>query len=217
MEKKMQVKSHMLDCGPSDSKSRKRASHLNALVMATAVGLLAPFLVQSTALAESYSRVDVQDSSITFTYRQMGVNLRGSFARFDGTLVFDAERPEEASAQIDVALESISTGLAEADVEVVKPTWFNIPVFPVARFESHAVRVLDEPGHFEITGALSIKGHTEEVVFPARFSAADGIGRFEGDLNIRRGDFSIGEGSWSRFNILANEVTVHFNIAVLAD
>lgn len=192
-------------------------SNLKTLAIAAAVGIFVPLLAPGTALAESYSRINAEDSRVAFTYRQMGVNLRGSFARFDGALVFDSERPEQASAQIEVALESISTGLAEADVEVVKPIWFNIPVFPVARFESRAVRVLDEPGHFEVSGALSIKGHTEEVVFPARFHAADGVGRFEGDLSIRRGDFSIGEGSWSRFNILANEVTVHFSISVLAD
>lgn len=168
------------------------------------------------ALAGSYDRILAEDSTIAFTYSQMGVSLQGSFARFEGTLAFDAERPEEANARIEVALESISTGLAEADVEAAKPTWFNIEAYPVAVFESRSVRVLDN-GDYEIAGTLSIKGHTEEVVFPASFSAADGVGRFEGDLSIRRGDFSIGEGSWSRFNILANEVTVRFSIAATSD
>lgn len=181
-------------------------------ITAAAVGAFTPTL----ALAGSYDRIVAQDSTIAFTYSQMGVSLQGSFARFDGTLAFDAERPEQASARIEVALESISTGLAEADVEAAKPTWFNIEAFPSARFESTAVRALGE-NRYEVTGELSIKGHTKEVVFPASFSAADGIGRFEGDLSIRRGDFSIGEGSWSRFNILANEVTVRFSIAATSD
>jgi polyisoprenoid-binding protein YceI len=207
---------HQSDATPRTQRA-PRNRWMRVMTMAMAVVIFAPVPGQGTALAERYQRIAPEDSSVAFTYRQMGVSLRGSFAHFDGTLVFDPARPEEANAQIDVRLESISTGLAEADTEVVKPTWFNIPVFPVARFESRAVRVLDAPGHFEITGDLSIKGHTREVVFPARFNAADGVGRFEGDLRIRRGDFSVGEGSWSRFNILANEVTVHFSMAVLAE
>ena len=185
---------------------------IKTVAIVAAVGPLAA----SLALADNYDRIITEDSTIAFTYSQMGVSLQGNFARFEGTLTFDAERPEQASARIEVALESVSTGLAEADVEAAKPTWFNIEAFPLAIFESQSVRVLDN-GRYEIAGTLSIKGHTEEVVFPASLSAADGIGRFEGDLSIRRGDFSIGEGSWSRFNILANEVTVRFSIAATSD
>lgn len=185
---------------------------LKPLSLALAVSVFAPTL----ALAENYDRILADDSAIAFTYSQMGVDLQGSFGSFDGSLAFDPQQPEAASATIEVALESISTGLAEADVEAAKPTWFNIESFPVARFESQAVRVLDD-GRYEITGTLSIKGHIEQVVFPASFSATDGIGRFEGDLTIRRGDFSIGEGSWSRSNILANEVTVRFSIVAASN
>lgn len=169
-------------------------------------------LISTAALAGEYDQIVSEQSSITFGYSQMGVKLQGHFTRFDGSLTFDSAHPEQASASIEVALDSISTGLAEADAEVSKPGWFNIAAFPVARFESHSVTVLAE-GLYEIVGSLSIKGHTEEVVFPARFSSSDGVGRFAGELNIRRGDFAIGEGSWARFNILANEVTVYFSIA----
>ncbi len=39
---------------------------------------------------------------------------------------------------------------------------------------------------------------------------------FEGSLTIRRGDFSIGEGAWKAFDIVANEVVIKFRIAAAA-
>jgi hypothetical protein len=50
-------------------------------------------------------------------------------------------------------------------------------------------------------------------VVPAQFTAQGKTGLFEGSFVIKRGDFSIGEGPWAKFDILANEVVVKFRIA----
>ena len=84
-------------------------------------------------------------------------------------------------------------------------------VFPTARFVSSSVKALDG-NKYEVAGQLSIKGKTQEVVVPATFTAQGNTGVFDGSLLIRRADFSIGEGSWAKFDVVANDVLVKFRI-----
>ena len=59
---------------------------------------------------------------------------------------------------------------------------------------------------------MSIKGRTQDVVVPATFTAQGNSGVFDGSFTIRRADVAIGEGSWAKFDIVANDVQVRFRI-----
>jgi len=89
--------------------------------------------------------------------------------------------------------------------------WFNTPAFPTARFESGSVKAVGE-NRFEVAGHLTIKGQTREVLVPATFTAQGNAGVFSGSFTLRRGDFAIGEGPWSAFDIVANDVQVEFHL-----
>lgn len=177
-----------------------------------ALALASSFAFASFAAhAAPYSTVQADESRITFTYQQMGVKMNGSFGKFSTQLNFDPEAPTAGTAQIEVDLASVSTGSDEGDEEVAARTWFNTSAFPTARFESSGVKALGDQ-HYEVTGTLTIKGTAKEVVVPARFTAEGDKGVFDGTLTIRRGDFSIGEGAWKAFDIVANDVVVQFHI-----
>jgi len=47
---------------------------------------------------------------------------------------------------------------------------------------------------------------------PATFTPQGTTGVFAGQFTIRRGDFAIGEGAWSAFDIVANDVIVKFRV-----
>ena len=47
---------------------------------------------------------------------------------------------------------------------------------------------------------------------PATFTPQGNTGVFDGNFTIRRADFSIGEGSWAKFDIVANDVVIKFRI-----
>lgn len=176
-----------------------------AFALALGVGLA------SSAHATPYDRILTEDSTIGFSYTQMGVTLDGSFRSFSGELRFDPASPENASAVIEVEPASVSTGMSEADSEVQDKTWFNTVAFPRARFESVSVTPLGED-RFEVAGRLSIKGTVQDVVAPASFRTDGDNAVFEGEFAIKRGDFSVGEGAWSKFDILANDIRVTFRI-----
>jgi polyisoprenoid-binding protein YceI len=162
-----------------------------------------------------YGQVQPDRSAIDFTYKQMGVAVDGKFKRFSSQLSFDPAKPAAAKATFDVELASVDTGAPEGDDEVAGKPWFNTRAFPTARFVAGAVKALGG-NRYEVAGQLSIKGKTQDVVIPATFTTQGTTGVFAGAFTIRRGDFAIGEGSWAKFDIVANEVQVKFRITATA-
>jgi polyisoprenoid-binding protein YceI len=164
-----------------------------------------------SAQAIEYSQVQADKSSVAFVYQQMGVSVDGHFRKFTSQLSFDPAKPTAGKAVFDVALASVDTGAPEGDEEVAGKQWFNTKAFPTARFVSSSVKPLGG-NRYEVTGQLSIKGKTQDVVVPATFSPQGNTGVFDGAFTIRRADFSIGEGSWAKFDIVANDVRIKFRI-----
>ena len=176
--------------------------------------VLAVALITSLAplsQATEFNQVQAEQSRIGFSYTQMGVPMVGRFRTFSGQLSFDPAQPTNAKAAIAVDLASIDTGTPEADTEVAGKQWFNTPAFPTARFESVSVKALGD-NRYEVAGTLTIKGKTQTVVVPATFTAQGTTGLFEGGFTIRRGDFAIGEGPWSAFDIVANDIQIKFKL-----
>ena len=181
----------------------------------TAIALLSAFSLATAAHAVEYTQVQPDKSQITFAYQQMGVSMQGAFKKFSGQLRFDPAAPAAAKSTIEVELASVDTGSSEGDTEVATKTWFDTKAFPRARFESGSVKALGG-NKYEVAGKLTIKGKTVDVVVPATFAAQGKTGVFEGRLTIRRGDFSIGEGAWKAFDIVANDVVIQFRLTAAA-
>ena len=177
-------------------------------IAAMAGALLAPLAVS----AVEFNQVQPAKSSIVFNYQQMGVKLDGSFKKFTAQLAFDPAKPATAKAAFEVDIASVDTGAAESDQEVAGKPWFNTKLFPTARFVSTGVKALGG-NRYDVSGQLTIKGKTVDVVVPAPFTAQGNAGAFDGTFTIRRGDFAIGEGSWAKFDIVANDVQIKFHIA----
>ena len=181
----------------------------------TAIALLSALSLATAAHAVEYTQVQPEKSQITFAYQQMGVAMQGAFKKFSGQLRFDPAAPAAAKSTIEVELASVDTGSSEGDTEVATKTWFDTKAFPRARFESGSVKALGG-NKYEVAGKLTIKGKTVDVVVPATFTAQGKTGVFEGRLTIRRGDFSIGEGAWKAFDIVANDVVIQFRLTAAA-
>lgn len=164
-----------------------------------------------SAQAVEYTQVQTDKSTIHFTYKQMGVAVDGQFRKFTSQLNFDPAKPSAAKATFEVELASVDTGAPEGDQEVAGKPWFNTRAFPTARFVSGTVKPLGG-NKVEVAGQLTIKGKTQDVVVPATFTPQGNSGVFDGSFTIRRADFSIGEGSWAKFDIVANDVLIKFRI-----
>jgi polyisoprenoid-binding protein YceI len=161
------------------------------------------------ALAQRITGIDPARSEIRFVSTQMNVPVEGRFRKFSGKLDFDPAKPAAAKAEVEVDLGSIDTGSEEADTEVKSKGWFNIAVFPTARFVSTAVKPLGA-NRFEVAGKLSIKGKGVDVAAPVTLKQEGGATVFEGTFTLLRLQYAIGEGVWSDIDTVANEVQVRF-------
>lgn len=177
------------------------------LAFAAAMGFTA-----APALAAPYTTLDAEASTVEFGYSQMNVKMDGSFSELRAReFSFDPAAPEAAKVVIEVALSNIDAGYEEANSELEKEEWLAMNQHPLATFTSSDVEVLGD-GRYQVTGDLSIKGASHPVTVPVSFKEEDGKGIFEGSFTMQRADFSIGDGQWKDFSIVANDIEVRFHV-----
>ena len=173
--------------------------------------LLASTVLPLAAQAIEFNQVLGDKSAINFNYSQMGVSMNGKFKKFSSQLSFDPAKLSAAKTSLEVDLNSVDAGSSEADDEVGGKQWFNTKAFPTARFESGSFKALGG-NRYEVTGKLTIKGKRQAIIAPLTYTAQGNSASFDGSFTIRRGDFSIGEGPWAAFDIVANDILVKFHI-----
>ena len=171
--------------------------------------LSAGLLLTVTTHAVTLDAVQPDKSKIGFSFKQMGVAMDGHFAKSSATLNFDSAKPEQAKASIEVDLASIDTGTDEVDQDVVGKAWFNTAAFPKAVFVAKQVKQL-APNQYEVLGSLSIKGRSRDVKTVFKLSPQGKSSVLSGSFTLQRADFSIGEGMWSKFDVVANDIQVNF-------
>ena len=171
----------------------------------------ASLVMAATVHATTLDSVQADKSKIGFSFKQMGVAMDGQFAKSSATLNFDPAKPEQAKASIEVDLASIDTGSGEADQEVVGKAWFNTAAFPKAVFVAKQVKLI-APNQYEVLGSLSIKGRSRDVKSTIKLSAQGKSSVLSGSFTLQRADFAIGEGMWSKFDVVANDIQVNFQL-----
>ena len=153
------------------------------------------------------------DSSISFVTRQMGVALEGHFKKFDAQVAFNPAQLASSNITLNVDTGSATFGAPETDAEMPKATWFNVPKFPQATFQSSGVKALGG-GKFEVAGKLSIKGISRDVVAPVTLVQNGALTTATGTLTIQRLTFKIGENEWADTAMVADDVQIKFKLAL---
>lgn len=167
-------------------------------------------LCASVALAAPL-KIDPAKSTVSATFRQMGVPVDAKFNRFAAQVDYDAARPENAKASVDIEVASFDLGDPDYNSEVRKKEWFNAAQFPKASFVSTKIGAAG-PGKLQVSGKLTLKGRTADVSFPMTVKKEGNAQWFEGSLPIRRLAFGIGEGEWKDTSIVADEVVIKFRV-----
>lgn len=156
-------------------------------------------------------QIDPAHSHVHFSARHMMIStVRGEFERFDGTIAFDEEQPENSTVEIRIDAASINTGVEDRDNHLRSPDFLNAAEFPYLTFKSKRVEVEgDDAGR--LIGDLTIRDITNEVIlnvqyagqakspwgsYSAGFSATTTIDRQDWNLNwnqaLETGGFLVG-------------------------
>jgi polyisoprenoid-binding protein YceI len=174
--------------------------------------LAGAFIRPACAQAKPAQLVPAQ-SEISFTTKQMGVPVEGKFGKYSATITLDPKKPETGSVAFSIDTASARFGSAELDGEVGKPAWLSSAKFPQATFLSSAIKAAGA-GKFEVTGKLSIKGATQDVVVPVQVTQAGATSTASGSFTIKRLVFKVGEGEWADTSMVADDILVRFKLAL---
>lgn len=156
-------------------------------------------------------KIDVAKSSVTAVFKQMGVSVETKFNKFAAQIDYDATKPQNAKANVDIDIVSFDLGDPDYNQEVQKKEWFHGAQFPKANFTSGKISS-SAPGKLEVTGKLTIKGKTADVTFLLNAKKDGAAQVFEGNLPIKRLAFGIGDGTWKDTSVVADEVIIKFRI-----
>ncbi|MEY9964079.1 polyisoprenoid-binding protein YceI [Streptacidiphilus sp. MAP12-16] len=166
---------------------------------------------------------DPAHTRIGFVARHaMVTKVRGAFHEFTGSVVVDAEKPEQSSATLTIKVDSIDTGNSDRDGHLRSNDFLEIATYPEIHFVSTGVTLADDET-VKVTGDLKIKGVTRPVTIDFEFqgAATDPFGNqrlgFEGSHAISRKDYGI---TWnapleSGGVLVSDKIVLEFDISLI--
>ncbi len=121
-------------------------------------------LAASAAAQAGTWKIDPNHSSAQFSVRHLGVStVRGAFTKVSGSAVYDPADPSKASVDVSIEASSVDTRVEMRDNDLRSPRFLDAQKYPAITFHSRQVKAAGG-GKLQITGDLTIKGVTKEVV-----------------------------------------------------
>jgi polyisoprenoid-binding protein YceI len=162
-------------------------------------------------------KIDPVHSSTGFTLRHILSRFTSSFTKTNGTITVDRDNLEKSSVEATVEIDSVSTADPKRDGHIKSPDFFDAAKFPSATFKSKSWKKTGE-STFDVTGDLTIKDVTKEVVFHVTLNGfAPGmkpgstVSGWEATTIIKKSDFGVA-GPAMLAKALGDEVTLNISI-----
>ena len=172
------------------------------------VALVAGIVCVIAAQAQSYSPVD-DSSKVSFTIKNLGINVKGSFTGLQGHITFDAAHPENSSFDVYIDAASINTGNNARDNHLREEVFLDVQNHPHIKFVSVKVEPGKKAGTFFMQGTLTIKGISLPLSFPFTVTPTTDGYWLEGDFDTRRKPYRVG-----RTSTISDKLTVSLRVLV---
>lgn len=147
---------------------------------------------------KSTYKIDSAHSSAHFVVRHMMVtNVRGSFGKVEGTVVYDSDNLAESSVDAVIDVNSINTNDAQRDGHLKSADFLDVANFPAITFKSTKAEASGDE-EAKVTGDLTIHGVTRQVVLKVEGPTGEGKDPFgnvrigaSAATKIKRSDFGL--------------------------
>lgn len=152
--------------------------------------------LSAQAAVETY-KIDPTHSSVSFRIRHILTKIPGEFTKFQGTVLVDRENLEKSSTDATIDVTSVNTRDEKRDTHLKSPDFFQAEKFPTISFKSKNWKKTGE-NTFDVTGDLTIKGVTKEVVlktkslgFSPGMRPGSSVSGWEGTTTVTRKDYGM--------------------------
>ena len=121
---------------------------------------------QKTILGDSQRawRFDPAYTTVEFSVRNFFFKVKGRFTGIEGSIVLDESDVSRSSVSATVKAESINTGNARRDAHLRSPHFLEVTAYPEIQFQSSRVAHGQDRDTLLVTGSLTIKGRSREIV-----------------------------------------------------
>jgi len=131
--------------------------------IALTAGLAAALSLPAQA-ANSNWQIDPAHSSAQFSVRHMAIStVRGAFSKVTGSVVLDDKDVSKSTVEVTIDANSVDTRVPDRDNDLRSEKFFDVAHYPSITFKSKRVEQI-APGKLKVTGDLTIRGTTKEVV-----------------------------------------------------
>jgi len=156
-------------------------------------------LAYITNEGQSFWIIDPSHTTIEFSIRNLFVfTVKGTVAAGEGTIVLDAGTVSGSSVTAVLQPSSINTGNQRRDEHLRSPAYLDANRFPEIRFQSTRVEPGIDRDTLRVTGTLTIKNQSKEIVLDvseidrSRSPGGEYIAYYGARTGLDRHDFQVG-------------------------
>ncbi len=125
---------------------------------------LAAVLSLPVGAATSDWKIDPAHSSAQFSVRHMAIStVRGAFSKVNGMIALDDKDIAKSTVDVTIDVTTVDTREPGRDNDLRSDHFFDVAHYPTMTFKSKKVEQV-APGKLKVTGDLTIRGTTKEVV-----------------------------------------------------
>ena len=143
--------------------------------------------------------------AVNFRVINAGLEVEGTLKVKNANIIFDPENLQRASIHVSADPSSIETGIGIRDKHLRRSDYFDTNAYPEIQLRSKSFRKAGK-NKFEGRFDLTIKSTTKEVTISFNRKKNGEVTIYEGDFEINRLDFNIGDES------LTLDDTVHITV-----
>ena len=154
--------------------------------LAVALTQTEPAPTQTAAPAATTGNWQVTDGTLSFAVRQMGGQVKGSFASWSALINFDEST---GTGNVTVTIDMTSLTLGSVTDQAKSADFLDTATHPTATFTA---RVRREGAAYMAEGSLALRGTTNPLTLPFTLIIEGNTARMEGTTTIDRLAFGIG-------------------------
>lgn len=129
-------------------------------------------VLPNETLAGTRWSIDPAHTSVEFAIRHMKIaTVKGRFAEVDATLAVAGEDLASGQVAVEIGAASIDTRSSQRDEHLRSGDFFDVAAYPRITYRSRRVEARG-PSVYRITGDLTIRDVTREVVLDAEFQGS---------------------------------------------
>ena len=127
--------------------------------------LITALAMAATAAAQATTwQIDPNHTAAQFSVRHLGLStVRGAFTKVSGSAQYDPADPSKDALEVTIDANSVDTRVQMRDNDLRSPRFLDVQKNPTITFHSKQAKAAGS-GKLQITGDLTIKGVTKQVV-----------------------------------------------------